>query len=203
MLKSLLMHFPLVCLFLFSALLAGCSDSPLPAAQNGTQNSTAAQLPDDSTTLNEEDALSLALQAIDMSQGQDGFEVWRLKAEWANMAQEDGKIIVHLPRLTYFMPPPDEGEMHIVSKSGTIYQQEQVLQFIDNVVVSQEGSRITGDLLVYNGTAATMTFPEGGVFEGEGMGGRASIIRWHMNQRRIEANDHVSIDFNKENTARE
>lgn len=197
---------PLLCLsFFVSFLLAGCSDPPASTTHNSTQSSAIGDSAEDSDggILDEEDALSLALQNIDMSQGQDGFEVWRLKAEWANMAQEDGKIIVHLPRLTYFMPPPDKGEMLVVSDSGTILQEEQILRFIKNVVVTQEGSRITGDLLVYNGAAATMTFPEGGVFGGEGMNGNASLIRWHINQRRIEAAGSVSVDFNKDDASQE
>ena len=221
MLKRALTTLIAILIFCSIPLLGACSDSgadsnTTPSANNGTatgvhnatapnvHNATNGQAPAGELTQhanatvgaqNATDPMSLALQAITMSQGEKGLEIWRLKAEWASMEQEDGKIIVREPRLTYFMPPPDEGELHVTSDTGTVDQKEQILRFEGNVVVTQETSRVTGHVLVYNGTAKTMTFPEGGVFSGDGMSGNAPIVRWHMDAQQIDAEGGVTIDF--------
>lgn len=142
--------------------------------------------------------LSAILKSLEMSQGEGGFEVWRLKAEWANMQKDSGNILVEAPKLTYYMPPPDKGEIIITSKTGTINQTEQILRFVDEVEVNQDGSIVRGNTLIYNGTAKTMTFPEGGVFTGEKVSGEAPFLRWHMNESRIEATGGVDAVFESE-----
>ncbi len=139
-------------------------------------------------------SLELALKTVNLSQGEGGIELWRLKAEWANMQKENGKIVVQLPRLTYFMPEKEK-TLFVTSESGVIDQKEQVLSFIDNVHVSQEDKALQGDLLVYNGTAKTMTLPRGGEFSGTGISGSAAFIVWNINRKVIEAEGDVSVHF--------
>lgn len=141
-----------------------------------------------------QNTLELALKTINLSQGEGGLEVWRLKANWANMQKENGTIVVREPNLTYFMP--EKGKtLFVTSETGVINQKEQMLSFIKRVRISQEDKLLLGDLLVYNGTAKTMTFPNGGQFTGTGISGSASRIIWNINQRMIEAEGEVSVRF--------
>ena len=143
--------------------------------------------------------LELALKTINLSQGEGGLELWRLKAEWANMQKEDGKIVVERPSLTYFMPEKDEEEkqktLFVTSESGEVDQKEQILRFENHVHITMDDKTIQGDLLVYNGTAKTMTLPNGGEFTGTGISGAAPFLVWDMNNKIIRANGGVDVQF--------
>lgn len=165
------------------------------AASIVTQSVPATDKPGKKTA--EQDAqrtLDLALKTINLSQGEGGIELWRLKAEWASMQKEDGRIAVQQPVLTYFMPEKDH-PLLVTSDKGLIDQKEQVLQFIDDVLISQADKSMRGKLLVYNGTVKTMTFPQGGKFTGTGVSGEAAFLVWDMKSKTIRAEEGVSVHF--------
>lgn len=143
--------------------------------------------------------LELALKTINLSQGEGGLELWRLKAEWANMQKEDGKIVVERPSLTYFMPEKDKAEkqktLFVTSESGVVDQKEQILRFENQVHITMDDKAIHGNLLVYNGTAKTMTLPNGGEFAGTGISGTAPFLVWNMNNKTIRAEEGVAVEF--------
>ena len=143
--------------------------------------------------------LELALKTINLSQGEGGLELWRLKAEWANMQKEDGKIVVERPSLTYFMPEKDKAEkqktLFVTSESGVVDQKEQILRFENQVHITMDDKAIQGNLLVYNGTAKTMTLPNGGEFTGTGISGTAPFLVWDMNNKTIRAEGGVAVEF--------
>lgn len=140
-------------------------------------------------------ALDLALKGISLSQGEGGFELWSLKAEWANLYKAEGFIVVVQPRLTYFLRDEQGAELKVRSEKGDIKQDEQILRFMDKVKVTTEDKLLTGDLLVYNGTAKTMTLPQGGFFSTKSASGRADVISWHIDEKRIVASGHVLVDM--------
>ena len=145
----------------------------------------------------EEQTLDLALKSVNLSQGEGGFEIWRLKAEWANVRKQGEAVIVEQPRLIYFM---DEGgkTLHVSSSTGDINQKSQILRFINNVRIIQEDKVVTGDLLVYNGSRKTMTFPDGGDFTSPGITGHAAQVEWDLNSKLITANGDVSVLFSQD-----
>lgn len=137
-------------------------------------------------------AFDLALKTITLSQGEGGFELWRLKAEWANLHKKDDRIVVEQPRLTYFMR--EDGKiLHVFSDTGDVDQKTQILRFIDNVRVTQESKLITGELLVYNGNEKTMTFPQGCAFEDTSVRGSARELVWHIERQLIEAEGDIYV----------
>ena len=143
--------------------------------------------------------LELALKTINLSQGEGGLELWRLKAEWANMQKEDGRIVVERPSLAYFMPEKNKEEkqktLFVTSESGVVDQKEQILRFENQVHITMDDKTIQGDLLVYNGTAKTMTLPNGGEFTGTGISGTAPFLVWDMNNKTIRAEGGVAVEF--------
>lgn len=175
-----------------TAPLATLNGTAINSQANGTAASAA---PGRSEADANQSALDLALKSISLSQGEGGFELWRLKAEWANMYKEDGLILVEQPRLMYFMH--DDGTtMYVQSDKGDINQKGQILRFVDQVRVTLEDKLLTGDILVYNGTAKSMTLPEGGNFATESAKGRADVIIWHIEEQRIEALGNVGVTMN-------
>ena len=130
-------------------------------------------------------ALDLALKAITLTQGGGGFELWRLKAEWANIQRQDDKIFLTNPRLTYFMREDDK-VIYVQSDSGDVDQQEQLLRFIDNVRVTQDDTILIGPLLIYDGKTNTMTMPEGAELAATGVQGSYNHLVWFIDTKRIE-----------------
>lgn len=139
-----------------------------------------------------DEAVDLAIRTISLSQGEGGFELWRLKAEWANLRRRDDSIIVEKPRLTYNMR--EEGKvLFVTSRTGDINQKEQILRFIDDVSATQESKHITGPLLVYNGKEKTMTFPQGSHFEDTGVFGSADTLVWHIERQFVEGEGNIKV----------
>jgi LPS export ABC transporter protein LptC len=137
------------------------------------------------TSGSNQSAFALALKAITLTQGEGGFELWRLKAEWANIQRQDDKIFLTNPRLTYFMREDDK-VIYVQSDSGDVDQQEQLLRFIDNVRVTQDDTILIGPLLIYDGKTNTMTMPEGAELAATGVQGSYNHLVWFIDTKRIE-----------------
>ena len=183
----------LCCIFFFlllTALPLLLHDITATAAK---ESDSSASVPEN-TSANDQSALDLALRAITLIQGEGGFELWRLKAEWANIQKQDDKIFLLNPRLTYFME--DGSVMYVYSDSGDVDQKEQILRFIDNVRVTQDDKILTGKLLVHSGTAKTMTMSEGAELAATGMQGTCNHLVWYMDTKRIETAGNVVMHLN-------
>jgi hypothetical protein len=152
-----------------------------PGAANGTQG------------VGNEEALALALKNISLSQGEGGFELWRLKAEWANMQKDGDNITVRKPKLTYFSRAEGEAPLHVSSETGLIQQKNQILRFVDKVRITQDDKVLDGDLLVYDGARKSMTFPRGGEFADSGVRGSADTVEWNIEKQCIVATGNVSV----------
>ena len=142
-----------------------------------------------------EETLDQSLRSISLSQGEGGFEIWRLKAEWANVLQQGDRILVEKPKLTYFDKDNENKPLYVNSDKGDIEQKGQILRFVNNVSIMQEDRRLEGELLIYNGTAKTMIFPHGGNFNGTDMNGTADQIVWDIDKKLIIGTGGVRVSF--------
>lgn len=165
-----------------------------PASNGTAQANATTQSGGGESLVDQKSALHLAFKTINLFQGEGGFTLWRLRADWANLRQQDGIILVETPALVYHMPPNNE-ELHVKSATGEVDQKNKTIRFLQNVVVTHKNSTMTGNMLIYNGTAATMSLPQRGVFQGEGVSGSADTLVWHMDKRTINAAGNVVVDF--------
>jgi len=166
--------------------------TPASVNANATESEQAQEPP-------QETPLDQSLKAISLSQGEGGFEIWRLKAAWANVMLQGDKIIVEKPQLIYFDRENEGKTLHVHSDKGDIEQKSQILRFMDNVRIMQEDRLLEGNLLVYNGTAKTMTFPQGARFTGPGMTGSADHIVWDINRKTILGTNGIHVFFEAQN----
>ena len=141
----------------------------------------------------------LLLKAAEITQGEDGRKLWHLKAEQATLQQQDGLIVAEKPRLTYYIPP-DGKELIVVADTADVNQTDSILRFVHNVHAASDGNTLIGPLLVYNGTARSMFFPEGGAFLGQGIVGSADQFVWRMDQHEIEGTGNVHVVFESPET---
>ena len=141
-----------------------------------------------------DDLAALAVKAINLTQGEQGVELWRLKAEWGNMRREGGLLELEKPKFTYYMPPHNE-EVRVSAETGDVNQASKLIRFRTNVLAHYGNNTIKGALMEYNGTAKVLTFPEGAVFEGPGMSGEAPLVTWVLEKQLIKADGGVNMTW--------
>ena len=150
------------------------------------------------STADPEDVAALAMKAINLTQGEHGAELWRLKADWGNMRRRDNVMELEKPRFTYYMPP-DNKAISIASDKGDIEQEEQVIRFLDAVIATYDGKTLYAPRMLYFGKPREIVCPQGGKVVGEGYEGIADRVVWRMNDQILEAVGGVDITFDSEN----
>ena len=145
-----------------------------------------------------DEVAALAMRAISLTQGEQGAELWRLKADWGNMRRRDNILELEKPWFTYYMPP-DGKAIAIASEKGDIEQTEQKIRFLGSVIATYDGRTLVAPQMVYFGKSREIRCPEGGRVEGPGYEGSADQVVWNINEERIEAFGNVDITFDAEN----
>lgn len=145
-----------------------------------------------------EEVAALAVKAINLTQGEHGVELWRLKADWGNLRRRDNVMELEKPRFTYYMPP-DNKAIAISSDKGEIEQEAQRIRFMESVVATYEDRTLHVDEMVYLGKERAIVCPQGGRVEGEGYEGSANRIAWYLNAGVLEALGDVNVVFDSEN----
>ncbi len=141
-----------------------------------------------------EDLTALALKGINLAQGENGIELWRLKANWASVLKEGDMIEIKEPSLVYFMQPDNE-ELRVTSQQGTINQKSKDIQFIGDVLARTGNSTMRADLMRYDGAAKSMQLPDGARFFSPGVNGTAGNVVWDMFTKVISASGGVTVDW--------
>ncbi len=145
-------------------------------------------------TAKPDDIAALAVKAIDLTQGEHGLELWRLKAEWGSMRREGGILELEKPRFTYYMPPRNE-EVRVSSDLGDVNQDTKIIRFRRNVLVHYGNNTIKGGLMVYNGTVKELRFPNGAEFDGPTLSGDAPLVYWRLDEHQINAAGGVDMTW--------
>ena len=141
-----------------------------------------------------EDVAALAMKAINLTQGEHGAELWRLKADWGNMRRSDQIMELEKPRFTYYMPP-ENIELTILSNKGEIDQDEQKVRFISDVVATYSDRTIIAPSMVYLGKSREVVCPEGAKVAGAGMEGTANRLVWRLQDKVLEGFGDVDMTF--------
>jgi len=146
-----------------------------------------------------EDIAALAMKTIQLTQGEHGAELWRLKADWGNMRRKDNVMELEKPSFAYYMPP-DNKVVTIVANKGEIEQEEQKIRFIDSVVITYEGRTLHAPEVIYFGKPREIICPQGGMVQGqEGYEGSAARnIVWYMKNQIIEAVGDIAVSFDND-----
>ena len=141
-----------------------------------------------------EDVAVFALKALEMKQGENGVELWRLKAEWGNMKRSADTIELVTPRFVYYISP-NSNEVTITSDKGEIEQKMQIIRFVDNVTSTFDERTLTAKYMVYEGKAKVATFPNGATLTGTNVAGKAEHVVWRLDNKIIEATGGVDVIF--------
>lgn len=141
-----------------------------------------------------EEAVGLALKGINLVQGENGLELWRLKASWASLREEGGQIDVEMPDMVYRVGDA-ETPLHVTANKGNVSQHQQVLRLWEGVVCTYDEYTLRATLMTYDGKTRTMTFPEGVHVESAKTKGFAHVLTWNLDSNIIEGLNGVTISW--------
>ncbi len=157
----------------------------LDAAVNGSDNPL-------------EEAAGLAIKGINLFQGDDGIELWRLKASWAHLTREGGDINVERPVVRYALGDasaanPDDDVLDVEALKGRITDNQRHLSLWDNVVITRYDDTITAPRMDYDTATRTMTFPEGAALESPTASGSAGVFAWNLGKNEMVGTNGVTV----------
>ncbi|MFI3272041.1 MAG: hypothetical protein R3Y11_08090 [Pseudomonadota bacterium] len=141
-----------------------------------------------------EEAIGLALKGVNLVQGENGLELWRLKASWASLREEGGLIDVEMPDVVYRVGHA-EIPLYVTAYKGQVDQKQQFLRLWEDVVCTYDDYTLHATLMTYDGQARIMTFPEGAHIESVKTKGFAHVLTWHLDTNIIEGMDGVTVSW--------
>ena len=142
----------------------------------------------------QEDIPNIIFKMFSLTQGEEGMEAWRLKAEVASVRKDSGKIYVDAPTITYFTRPDNE-EVKVRSALGMVDQGERNMDLWPDVVVLKDNSTLKTTKMSYHGADHTLYFPEKITVESDDILGKAAEASWNLNTNIFEAWGGISIQF--------
>ncbi len=137
-------------------------------------------------------AVDLSLSGVDLVQGEQGEQLWKLHAVKAWFDQQQGVIQVAQPELTYYTQP-GTSEIFVRSERGIVDQKSRVARLWEDVVVTRDSGETRSDLLIYNGTAHSLTMPGDVEFFGVNMNGTARHVTWSLRENTMNAEADVVV----------
>lgn len=124
------------------------------------------------------DTVDLALRGISLSEGENGFELWRLRAAWATLRQEADKVDLSSPHVQYRMgdgeaaPDDPAAYLDVTALGGLIEEGNSRVTLRGDVRAVHDGNVLTGPEAVFLNNTRVLTFPEGAALDGPTLSGQ-------------------------------
>ena len=173
-------------------------DDPASRIDDAAGKVTASVEAGETPQVGEDDLSTLAMKSIDLRQGEGGTLLWRLRAEWGAMRQEDELMVLEKPHFIYRME--EDRELQITSDTGEIDQDAQTVRFIGTAVATVDDSILRTRLMVYDGKTRTLTLPDPVEFEGPEMSLRAARAIWYLDEQHIVAEERVVAHWERDDS---
>jgi LPS export ABC transporter protein LptC len=112
--------------------------------------------------------VDVSMEGLTLSQGEEGKLRWKLEAAGAKYLQEQGRIRVDEPRITYY-PKEDGRRLDVSAPEGEVDQDTEEAWLWPEVYMKSNDSVITAERLYYAGDNGTISLTGGVVLEREDM----------------------------------
>lgn len=140
------------------------------------------------------EAVTIAMKTLSLSQGEQGFESWRLKANVASLRQDSGVITAEHPDITYFRK--ENGKpVYVTASFGEIDQEKHLMSLWDNVHITTDGKTLTSSRMQYDDRKRFLTMPEPIKITAENLVGTANTATMDLASNIIEAHGDVVVEF--------
>ena len=140
------------------------------------------------------EAVTIAMKTLSLSQGEQGFESWRLKANVASLKQDSGVITAERPDILYFRK--ENGKpVHVTADFGEIDQEKHLMTLWDNVYITTDGKTLTSSRMQYDDVKRVLTIPEPVKLTAEKLVGTAKMATMDLASNVIEVHGDVVVVF--------
>lgn len=139
-------------------------------------------------------AIGLAIQGISLMNGEDGIELWRLKATWGHLSKDGDTVTVDKPVVRYTLGDPAlEDYLHVRSDNGRITDAQRYLRLWDNVVLTRGEETVTGPVLDYDAKTRVLVLPDGAALAGPKGTLHADTLTWKLDDNVLKADGNVDV----------
>jgi LPS export ABC transporter protein LptC len=108
--------------------------------------------------------VDVSMQGLTLTRGEEGDVRWKLDAKGAKYLQEEGRIRVDAPRITYY-PKDSDQDIEVRAPEGEVDQNTEEAWLWSRVVMHRGESTVTAGRLHYAGENRTITLTGGVVLE--------------------------------------
>lgn len=141
--------------------------------------------------LEAEVGVDLSLKGVELTQGEAGATQWRLTAEKASYDQEQNRVEVDSPKVTYFLK--DGGELRVTAPSGEVRQDEQTASLWPEVEATYQNNDIRAERLTWSGENKTLVLSGNVRLENPDMEFTAPELRVLLDQNTLTAENGVHV----------
>ncbi|MEG6548699.1 LPS export ABC transporter periplasmic protein LptC [Desulfocurvibacter africanus] len=136
--------------------------------------------------------IDMAAKGIELTHGNEGKLIWRLRAESASYDQEKGLVLVQTPNIDYFTQPSDK-LLHVRAPQGSVHQESSEVHFWPEVTALYEKASLTAKEIMYDGQGL-LTASGGAVVKQEGVTLMAPVMHFDLNARVFVAEGGVVVE---------
>ncbi|MCG8532256.1 MAG: LPS export ABC transporter periplasmic protein LptC [Desulfovibrionales bacterium] len=138
--------------------------------------------------------VDLSLKGIELKQGEDGKELWVLKASNGWYQKDKAVIDLSKPEITYFTQPKRD-KILIVAPHGTINQGIGEARLRGNVTVTSSRGLLTSSELIFFDKTKELSLIGPVHFSGQDFSGSSDHAQWDLESNDITATGNVIVNF--------
>ena len=144
--------------------------------------------------LDEDTQVDLALEKIELTQGEEGAPQWKLKAAKAQYQQEKGLVEVVSPEVTYYESNGTQG-VTVKADNGLVEQERETVRLWGAVSADTGQTLIGSEEMLYSGEDRTLLMTGQVLMQSEHFNCTTPTLLYHMETQAFELNQGVSANF--------
>lgn len=136
--------------------------------------------------------IDMAATGVELSHGDQGKLIWRLRAEAASYDQEKSLVLVEAPTIAYF-PQMENDALRVSAPRGSVDQRTSVVTLWPNVAAAYKNTSLAADQIVYDGKGLLKAMGNA-VVRQEGVTLTAPVMSYDLDKRLFVASGGVIIE---------
>ncbi len=140
------------------------------------------------------DEINLAFTGLNLVQGDDGLEIWRLNAQWATLRQESGLIEAKEPKARYRVGEGEgENYLFVEADNALVSENQSHLTLTGHVEAQYKEDVLQSPVAEFQNENRTLFFPEGASLSGPKLSGTTGYAEWNLENNVLEASGGVNL----------
>lgn len=135
--------------------------------------------------------IDMAAKGVELSHGDQGRLIWRLRAQGATYDQDKGLVLVQAPEIAYFTSPEDD--LRVSAPQGSVDQKMSAVTLGPIVIANYKNISLTANQVMYDGKGLLKAMGEA-VVRQEGVTLTAPVMSYDLDKRLFVAEGGVVIE---------